>query len=65
MAKTNATVTSDVQTTAATTASRISAFKDNQHKGHKLVHVGGFIQSGESVGHDVWYCVDDHALIVA
>jgi len=66
MAKSNATTaTQSAQVTAAATETVVRQFREETHRGHQLTRVGSFIQLGETIPHEVWYCRTDHALLVA
>ena len=66
MSKSNVTTaTQSAQVTAAATDIVTRQFREETHRGHQLTKVGSFIQKGESIPHEVWYCQNDHALLVA
>lgn len=58
--KTAPTVTNIGATNASDTE-----FRDNLHRGHRLTRVGSFQQDGAAKTTEVWYCQNDHALVVS
>lgn len=64
MAKTSPTVTNSPAT--ASPEAMMRDFRENQHRGHRLTHVGNFRDLElDTQPYDVWYCATDHKLLVS
>lgn len=66
MPKTAPTATNAPGATAAAGDVLTRNFREDQHRGHALTHVGSFRDKDSSnQPYDVWYCQNDHVLLVA
>jgi len=57
--------TSVTVTNVGSTSPTADEFRMNLHRGHKITRVGTFSDGKAARPYEVWYCQDDHALVVS